>query len=129
MKFCSVFDAFNDITYYGGFEGEKKWTEAVKESCRIGAAALRELDAQEKKPMCEWISVKDRLPERNNKNIYDTVIVYTIENEVAVGFVDYKGVSLHILHGDSDQITEHKLHFVTHWMPLPEPPKEEHHAE
>jgi len=53
----------------------------------------------------EWISVKDRLPEIN------TIIVVYKKSDVILHFyavMDYKG----ILNPG-----------LTHWMPLPEPPK------
>lgn len=58
-----------------------------------------------------WISVKDRLPE-----MYGDYLTYTREGNVWPYFF-------------SSGIFENTLGFsvdtVTHWMPLPEPPKEE----
>ena len=57
--------------------------------------------------MNEWISVEDRLPE-NNKH-------YLIFNDNCVLFARYK-----------DKAWQDGIWFyrnVTHWMPLPEPPK------
>ena len=58
-------EAYNDITYgYASKYWFSKWYNAKSEACKMGAEALRELDAKEKqKPMTEWISVKDRLPD------------------------------------------------------------------
>ena len=57
--------------------------------------------------MSEWISVKDRLPDRNS-----VVIVY-----------------YPTMRGTSAEIQIHKAWAMsgtaTHWMPLPEPPGEE----
>ena len=48
----TTLDAYAKISYYGGFEGESAWQDAVNEACRMGAAALRELDAKEnQKPL------------------------------------------------------------------------------
>ena len=48
----------------------KKALEQQREAAEFTIAALRELDAQEKpKPLGEWISVKDRLPEPPKENI------------------------------------------------------------
>jgi len=65
-----------------------------------------------------WISVKDRLPE----NISD-VLILSKEKELCVGY--YRS-------SDNDWNTYNpccsfhmELHGVTHWMPLPAPPKEE----
>ena len=64
-------------------------------------------------PMDEWISVKDRLPESG-----ETTLVYNGDIDVH-GFwngrwLDYdeNGYPFEVL-------------YITHWMPLPEPPKEE----
>lgn len=88
------------------------------EACRMGAEALRALDAQEKsKTVSEWISVKDRLPEpgryvaciakRNPFSRFMPMVARIEKN------------------GWANPITEQYISEVTHWMPLPEPPKEE----
>lgn len=77
--------------------------------------------------MGEWISVKDRLPEKNGEYIvtacdegcpygegiwYSTVVV---PSEFYNGeWLWYEGTQKYYLEG-----------IVTHWMPLPEPPKED----
>ena len=48
----TTLDTYAKISYYGGFEGENVWQDAVNEACRMGAEALRALDAQEnQKPL------------------------------------------------------------------------------
>lgn len=69
-----------------------------------------------------WISVKDKLPQKG-ENGFPTVIVYTKVGEVAVGFLDCRSHEWWVLH-DYDACAEFSSD-VTHWMPLPEPPKEE----
>lgn len=53
----------------------------------------------------EWISVKDRLPEEGKEILW----YHQPGGEFAVGYL-------------LDEATQP---FFTHWMPLPEPPKEE----
>ena len=60
----------------------------------------------------QWISVKERLPEENKKVLVSTI---TLKNEVEA--VYYKE-GLFLLHG----ILLDDL--ITHWMPLPQTPKE-----
>lgn len=72
-----------------------------------------------------WISVKERLP----KSIANKVLVY-VEHEDLVGYIGYghyekyKGVEMWYDLEHNEQFTK-RGYAVTHWMPLPEPPKEE----
>ena len=61
----------------------------------------------------EWISVKDRLPER-----FVYVLVMTDFGEAAVARL--KGNGRWYIGWDNDQYAG-----ITHWMPLPQPPKGE----
>lgn len=58
-----------------------------------------------------WISVKDRLPMKRKQ-----VLVYSITHGVRSDFIDWSG-------------RWYTVKNVTHWMPLPEPPKEEQNEE
>lgn len=64
----------------------------------------------------QWISVKDRLPEMNELCIVNTewrgIVPATYGNESWI-FDEGQGWS------------EKALSYASHWMPLPEPPKEE----
>jgi hypothetical protein len=67
----TTLEVYAETEYYSGFDGAKRWKEAVDEACIMGANALREQDKQQGK----WISVKDRLPE-NNQLVLATVREY-----------------------------------------------------
>ena len=74
----------------------------------------------------EWISVKDRLPD--NKE-YDWVLAQVVEDN---GFMhiptvmEYRQSKNDWFEETYGWISEHNGAFtVTHWMPLPEPPKGE----
>ena len=74
----------------------------------------------------EWISVKDRLPD--NKE-YDWVLAQVVENN---GFMhiptvmEYRQSKNDWFEETYGWLSEHNdLFTVTHWMPLPEPPKGE----
>lgn len=64
----------------------------------------------------DWISVKDRMPEDDA-----TYLVYG-RNGYGIVFAVYYGDGEWLTCDDLTNITR----FVTHWMPLPEPPKEAH---
>ena len=66
----------------------------------------------------EWISVKDKLPKAttNYKNkLY--VLLVDAKGRMSVGY------RLHYDSGETMFITAKPIGEVTHWMPLPEPPK------
>lgn len=65
--------------------------------------------------MSEWISVKERLPEKKRR-----VMVYTTQGMYRLGVFSFVGKEGAVwFKCDRSCIT------CTHWMPLPEPPKEE----
>jgi len=71
--------------------------KVVDEACRVAVDELRKR---------QWISVKDRLPEP----MYQ-VLIYTDDGWIGVDALDY-----------NEEFREYD--YVTHWQPLPEPPKE-----
>jgi hypothetical protein len=80
-------------------------SEETKERLQNWAAA----DVQ---PVDRWISVEDRLPEN-----YIEVLVYDTDCGIVIGWYD-KEI------GDFVAEFISPLDAVTHWMPLPEPPKD-----
>jgi len=78
--------------------------------------------------MNDWISVKDRLPEEHG---YDAYLVYLDIGHVMIAdFYPeehekyYKQDESYWDSRDSTDMCDLLSHHVTHWMPLPEPPKE-----
>ena len=76
----------------------------------------------------EWISVKDRLPKgANGKSLCENVIAYLnngeIEAQVCPGWLN--GDKWYLLVGDEDCHTVWGFGAVTHWKPMPQPPKGE----
>lgn len=74
--------------------------------CAVVKAAADVLEAREEK----WISVKNRLPEKQQRVIVRCKTVGT-----TVGWIMFDGWVTDL--GDGGDT-------VTHWMPLPEPPEE-----
>ena len=60
--------------------------------------------------MSEWISVKERLPER-----WQNVLAYRKNKKVRMEFICSNG---------EWEMDDACMPSVTHWMPIPEPPKE-----
>ena len=80
--------------------------------------------------MMEWISVEDELPRKSNSEITETVLLwyvgkskspYTLGYGVMNDGVNYP-FTIHTWHYD-DEGANAICGEVTHWMPLPEPPK------
>ena len=67
-----------------------------------------------------WTSVKDRLPEDSNDGFADAVLVTD-------GFVQHMAyfVGGEWRFAESGEIKEPMWYRITHWMPLPNPPKGE----
>ena len=84
---------------------------------RMAIAALRELDAQEKQESFgEWISVKDKMPENDTR-----VLAYCKDRCIH----DVKWRWADNAWHDKGSAAVYLAGFVTHWLPMPEPPKEE----
>lgn len=66
----------------------------------------------------EWISVKDRLPEMNK-----TVLIVR-SGSVEIGFYNAKDKRFYVPNESAFDGWPIPVDGVTHWMPLPEPPKE-----
>ena len=81
------------------------------------AAIRAEIDAL-KNP---WISVEDRLPEE-----HVMVLILTVDNEIMQRQLDYMLSDLSAWSWCDDNL-EYSLAgwLVTHWMPIPQPPKEQ----
>ena len=72
--------------------------------------------------MSEWISVKDRLPELGD---YSVLAYWGHGGIDMVHVADYfKDITAGVDHQGNQRFTKWYLTSgVTHWMPLPEPPK------
>ena len=107
-------DNYKDVLYAGN------WDEQYREARNMAFAALMEPGKLESNlkvlESSDWISVEERLPKP-----YVSVLVYMPEERplptVHEGFLAREGV-WYANHFDRDPGD------VTHWMPMPEPPKE-----
>lgn len=77
----------------------------------------------------KWISVKDRLPEKDGAYIINEAFTHTNQISIARWTSDYKSYFNERLNGRavwyrySSECGDYEIIRVTHWMPLPEPPK------
>lgn len=97
---------------------EKIYYDAEGKECNILELVKREPEwavnriQEAEKHYLRWISVKDRLPEE------DKYCLIFFNNSA-----QSKGIDCAYYYGDQEwSLEEH----ITHWMPLPEPPKEKH---
>ncbi len=86
---------------------------SAKEVCEIILNNLKDVDLQNVRKQTfrsEWISVKDRLPLIDKR-----YLTYDIYNHILIRHYRNKGKRFSNMKKYSEM--------VTHWMPLPEPPK------
>lgn len=97
------------------YEPEKEALECTSELAHDALALIRHLDERikELEEGPKWISVKDRLP-----RVLAQTLLYTNDGRMHVG-------QYNDLVGSFMFANAHLAGRVTHWMPLPEPPKEE----
>ena len=109
-------EALAEIDYYAGFRGKEAEIKAVEDSCILAVAALREQEER------RWIPVTERLPDSDDfVLVIASGIVGNITLDNAIELAAFSEVEGWIL----EMWPELEDPKVTHWMPLPEPPKEE----
>ena len=106
-------EALAEIEYYAGFRGKEAAIKAVEDACILAVAAIREQEQR------RWIPVTDRLPKKQGKFI----CTYKFNSNSEMQFV----VVLDYYASDQYPHWQHESAgvIVTHWMPLPKPPKGE----
>ena len=120
IEYWEQFSAEIDDLYNTCSDAERGILEKQREVVEFTISAIRELDAQEKlKPMNEWISVKDRLPEVPEGYERIQVIVRCCYG-VDTAWVQRDTKKFYDIAG----WLRSEVIGVTHWMPMPEPPKE-----
>ena len=81
--------------------------------------------------MIEWISVNDRLPSRDGLMDDESEYVLVAEQYIAYDTGEKLGIYVSICGFEKDGWSDHDSfgnvtpEHITHWMPLPEPPKED----
>ena len=102
---------------------EMKFSGGMRDDDWIIHVPLREVmkNIEEAPTIGGWISVKDRLPdEKLNPYTHDyQEVICFLNTRIGCDVRAYKFGRGHFLH-DGLEIDK----YITHWMPLPEPPKE-----
>lgn len=111
--------------------------------CQEAADAIEELQAAEKKYLAnigaletenqhlkrerEWIPVTERLPVGGDDSgaVCENVCLMMDDGTVSCGWMNGITKKAYYLNARDDFIIKAPITRVTHWMPLPEPPKEE----
>ena len=101
-----------------GYSGSKK--AIYREAILAVKSILHSAKSIDGVTVQEWISVEDRLPEYSNDGFADAVLVTD-------GFVQHMAyfVGGEWRFAESGEIKEPMWYRITHWMPLPQPPKGE----
>ena len=91
-------------------------SEPLFEALGMAISALRAQQEQESKPLNGWISVKDRLPEEKVNCIVHYKHAYCDNDDYwEIGICFY----------DGEKFKMDLSYKVTHWQPMPNPPKGE----
>ncbi len=76
----------------------------------------------------KWISVDEDLPPIKDHHCSDDVLVFTSEGYVGISHLEENAFGGKIFSCERSPLGDRDVE-VTHWMPLPSPPKEEKHNE
>ena len=104
-------------------EAKNRILEEARENANEACAKWEGLYRAELEKKSAWVSVRDRLPD-NEKPVLAHYGFYREKDDLGARFI---GTLTYFSH-DPDPHWQHESTglFVTHWMPLPEPPKEEY---
>ena len=92
-----------------------EWVQKNGDGSDFMKAYEMAMDALKNEPVQEWISVKDRLPEKGEK-----VVACGAEGGLFIAKVNDCGGAPFVV--DAERKFRRR---ATHWMPLPQPPKGE----
>ena len=118
------FEALNEISKKWlrpilelGYRPQMETIDAFRDGVRLGAAWQKEQDAD------KWVSVEDETPKVDKKGIIEVLCLTSDGQRIALCFVEHE-------YNPGNFYMDYKNHFdiyteiVTHWMPLPNPPKQ-----
>jgi len=103
-------------------EYTKDWWGNLPEAEGMRKSARENFLAGYKAAAPQWISVKTKLPEIDDTRISDDVLLINEYGEMGVSALVAWDDKITIDWGEAGDLL---LEDFTHWMPLPQPPKEE----
>lgn len=120
-------EALAEIEYYNGFNGKTAAVQAVSDACVLAVAALREQGER------RWIPVTERLPEEDGDylvfkrfagNAWSDVVSFAKDGR-QVNECTFVEKWQNVWYYYDSEWGYIRTNAVTHWMPLPQPPKGE----
>ena len=109
-------------------EESKEYLNTRRTTLEMALVYLKEHFAEQ-----TWIPVTERLPEKDGKYLVHRVICNGVSTMSVAGFA-HKGKNVHeydlrkhknVWYDYDGEVGYYPLSYVIHWLPLPEPPKEE----
>lgn len=112
-----------------GVSSDKTWEAVTNRMLHdVAPKVIDDEPTVEAEPVNGWISVKDKLPE------YDKTVLVVNEDgymhtavriKGSIAMIDEWQIKFGVYFIDNDVWEEDEQGKITHWQPLPEPPKEE----
>ena len=113
---CIHFEVCDSGRHIGEYiEDDGSYSEGVERECETFKYKANFVEVKHGVVIPQWISVKDRLPE-------DKQNVLTIDSESKMEVCFYEKEWKGVFQQCGGLV---KIFNITHWMPLPEPPKKE----
>lgn len=118
-----VLDYLNGYLHSLGEDADTLFNRGQRRALTNSIQDILAVKASDVQPINQWISCKDKMPEDNTSVLF----VYVSENGVKSVHYGYHTTIRGIYSGWSKTSGgwEYSDEDVTHWQPLPEPPKED----
>ena len=93
-----------------------EFNDEYGDAVQVYGVVVEDIDHAPTVSMSQWVSVNDRLPDCKGEYLvaYHPCYWDNVKEETVVGYDSYRGGA---------RWARNKYQRVTHWMPMPEPPK------